>query len=237
MRKSSNEFDKNGYLTLFDNNTYLKDPLFWLQNLKSKISFNKVIDFLEELLLNNVRIEKDNNETIQFKEKGYKRDFKQLSDGYQSTIIWVCDLLSRLFDNQSDVTNFKDFKAIVLFDEIGAFLHPKWEYQFVSILRKYFKNIQWIFTTHCPIITLGASKDAVFYKLYKEDGITKVVKPFEKSLNMTANSLLTSPLWRLKFFTTPDIIPKMKPNASARNSIPRSSNGVPTNTNGRMSKR
>jgi hypothetical protein len=45
---------------------------------------------------------------------------------------------------------------------------------------------------------LGASKDAVFYKLYKEDGVTKISQPISKVSNLMLNALITSPLFDLE---------------------------------------
>ena len=75
------------------------------------------------------------------------------------------------------------------------FLHPKWQRTIVKKLRLTFPNIQFFFTTHSPIVLLGASEDAVFYKVYKENGETKVSDPIEnKSLgHLRANSIITAP--------------------------------------------
>ena len=60
----------------------------------------------------------------------------------------------------------------MLVDEIGVYLHPKWQYTIVRKLRSWFPLVQFIFTTHSPIVIMGASKDAAFYKVYKEGGVT-----------------------------------------------------------------
>ncbi len=206
---NQNDIDNSGYLTLFDFNTYLINPILWLKEIERKelkgignLKLENAITLLTNLLENRVQIQRTDDGEFIFNERGTKVSFNHLSDGYRSTIIWLCDLISRLSNNQPHITDLKQYKGIVLVDEIGVFLHPRWEFSIVKKLRETFQNIQWIFTTHSPIIILGASKDAVIYRLYKEDGITKVTKPYNEPLNMTANSLLTSILWRLDSFTT-----------------------------------
>ncbi len=206
---NQNDIDNSGYLTLFDFNTYLINPILWLKEIERKelkgignLKLENAITLLTNLLENRVQIQRTDDGEFIFNEHGTKVSFNHLSDGYRSTIIWLCDLISRLSNNQPHITDLKQYKGIVLVDEIGVFLHPRWEFSIVKKLRETFQNIQWIFTTHSPIIILGASKDAVIYRLYKEDGITKVTKPYNEPLNMTANSLLTSILWRLDSFTT-----------------------------------
>ncbi len=212
---SQNDTDSNGYLTLFDFNSNLINPIQWLKEIERKdlkgigsLKLENAIKLLENLLENKVQIQQTGDGEFVFNEHGTKVSFNYLSDGYRSTLIWLCDLISRLSTNQPTISDLKEYKAIVLVDEIGVFLHPRWEFSIVKKLTQTFPNIQWIFTTHSPVITLGASKDAVIYRLYKEGGITKVVKPYEEPLNMTANSLLTSILWRLESFTTRDIKPE-----------------------------
>lgn len=65
----------------------------------------------------------------------------------------------------------------------------------MSKLRGWFPLVQFIFTTHSPIEVLGASRDAVFYKLYKENDETKVSKPIENKsiLHLMLNGIVTAP--------------------------------------------
>ena len=139
-------------------------------------------------------------DAVTFKEKGAPIFFDQLSEGYKSVMTWVCDLLSRLAENQSNVTDTKDYQGVVLVDEIDLHLHPKWAYSIVKKLRTWFPNIQFFFTTHSPIVILGASDDAVFYKVYKEEGVTKISEPYYSKdfSNAMANIIITSPLFDLE---------------------------------------
>jgi len=72
------------------------------------------------------------------------------------------------------VENIVDFQGVVLIDEIELHLHPKWKYNFMKKLRETFPLIQFIVTTHSPTVLLGASEEAVFYKIYKEDGEVQI---------------------------------------------------------------
>ena len=200
-----NGFGKEGYLTLFDENRALQSPVQWLKNLKlegrnSIISEEKAIKLLEEILDNNVKIEiKGSN--VFFSEKSSKDlKFEQLSDGFKSVMTWVVDLVARLAENQPQVKEIQDFEGIVLVDEINLHLHPKWERNLVKKLRNWFPKIQFFFTTHSPTMLLSASRDAIFYKIYKENGHTKIGEPIlcEKFANLQVNSLITSPLFDLE---------------------------------------
>jgi len=201
------EKDKTGYLTLFSNKEYLESPVQWLIYLDHKeakglpvvVSLNEAKEMIRELLDRNVEIEVT-PDNVTFTERGTPLEFEQLSDGYKSVISWTGDLITRLAENQPNAKSLNDFKGIVLVDEIDMFLHPKWEYTLVGKLRKMFKGIQFIFSTHSPMLILGASEDAVFYKVYKEDGETKISEPWlgKDMLHLMANGIITSPLFDLE---------------------------------------
>jgi len=186
------DFDKYGYGGLFDTSdsrrtTYLKDPFYELgKGYKGKTPVVK--EFIKIL---NSQILQENYKIFD----GGDVDFNELSEGYKSTIIWLYDLVSRLVENQKEIKNLKDFKAIVLIDEVDLYLHPKWKYDFVYNLRKVFPNIQFIMITHSTATILGASEDAIFYKVYKENGETKISQPMDNIKNLMANNLSTSPLF------------------------------------------
>jgi len=94
----------------------------------------------------------------------------------------------------------KDFYGVVLIDEIDMFLHPKWEYSIVKKLREQLPNIQWFITTHSPMLILGASEDAVVYKLYKNnEGKTQISEQWTMNdmAHLMANAIITSPLFDL----------------------------------------
>ncbi|HFU74753.1 MAG TPA: hypothetical protein ENK66_00755 [Arcobacter sp.] len=196
--KVREKYDTYGYSGIFDTSdfkdtTFLKNPLDVLRT-----DNNLIDDFVEKLnqdiLIGSLKVIKRNHE-INFDEGGHSIVFETLSEGYKSTIIWLCDLVSRLIDNQPNIERLVDFKAIVLVDEIDLYLHPKWKYSFVYSLRKVFPKIQFIMITHSTATVLGASEDAVFYKIYKENGETKVSHPMRNIKNLMANSLSTSPLF------------------------------------------
>lgn len=200
--------DKTGYLTLFSNDQYLESPVNWLQYIDHKeakglpvaVNLEEARKILSELLDKNIDFEVTPDD-VQFFERGTKLSFDQLSDGYKSVISWTADLITRLSVNQPEVRSTKDFKGIVLIDEIDMFLHPKWEYTLVKKLRNVFAGLQFIFTTHSPVLILGASNDAVFYKVYKENAETKVSAPLSYSqiAGSMANTLLTHPIFDLEY--------------------------------------
>lgn len=206
-RESADTWEKYGFMSLFNNDLTMKSPVQWIKDLKLNeerqpdkmvIATRKLSEILYTILEKKVKTIIEGSE-VYFEEKGYRLTIDQLSEGYRSVIIFVCDLLYRLVSKQDGKGNVFETKGVVLIDEIDQHLHPKWQRVIVQRLRKLFPNIQFFFTTHSPTIIQGASEDALIYRVYREDGVTKVSEPyFRKDLDhMMMNTLMTSSLFGL----------------------------------------
>ncbi len=214
-RRNSLEFiDKHGYLTLFEDNQELLSPVEWLKIVKleeefSALKLEKAISLLEDLLDNNLEINLRGSQ-VTFTERGASiLWFDQLSDGYKSVMTWVTDLVARLAKRQPKAV-LQDYEAVVLVDEIGLHLHPKWEARLVKRLRTWFPKIQFFFTTHSPTLILSASEDAIFYRIYKKEGVSKISESFACSdlSDLMLNGIVTSPLFDLENATMRSFDPK-----------------------------
>lgn len=79
-----------------------------------------------------------------------------LAHGYQSTIAWIADLVGHiLLESNNNNIDPKHFQGLVLIDEIDLYLHPTWQSQLIPALRKTFPRLQFVATTHSPVV-LGA---------------------------------------------------------------------------------
>jgi predicted ATPase len=205
--QSSESFERYGFMTLFNNDLTLLNPEQWIKDIKlaeedKNTNTSKALELLKfvilEVLDKNVQPEIIGN-NVRFIEKGYPLKLKELSEGYRSIIIFICDLVFRLSKGEEISSRVLESKGVVLIDEIDQHLHLKWQRAIISKLRKLFPNIQFFFTTHSPSIIQGASNDAIIYRVYREDGITKVSDPYyRKDLNdFMMNTLVTSSLFGL----------------------------------------
>lgn len=220
-RYSTDKPEEYGFMSLFDSDQTLTNPVSWLKDQKlleleknidrgnsigeskelpNSISISLLEQMFFELLEKNVEI-KIEGSGVTFKEKGTVLSFEQLSEGYKSILIFVSDLLFRLNRTAKHGQNPTELAGVVLVDEIDLHLHPKWQRVIIGKLRILFPNIQFIFSTHSPTIVQGASEDAILFRVYrnKEDGKTRVSDPYyRKNLDhLMINSLLTSPLFGL----------------------------------------
>jgi energy-coupling factor transporter ATP-binding protein EcfA2 len=81
---------------------------------------------------------------------------QRLSLGYQTLIAWMVDLASRFLERFDGSENPLAAPAIVLVDEIGLHLHPKWQRSLMSYLGERFPSTQFIATAHSPLVVQGA---------------------------------------------------------------------------------
>lgn len=135
-----------------------------------------------ELLPNKIILSSINYEEIQFKDKNnLEIDITELSDGYRSILALVLELLRQLCKfHDNDIT--KIFSAdktkiitegVVLIDEVDAHLHPTWQAKIGEWFTEYFPNIQFIVTTHSPIICRSADTGTI-WKLSNEGKSTQI---------------------------------------------------------------
>ena len=198
---SDNEDTKEtSYSGLFDTpsiykTTLLKDAETFL--LRDDALVNEFKEKIAFLMDEKFQIVKTDNGSLKY---GEIKQFSMLSEGYKTTLIWLSDLLSRMMENdkENEVEKLEDFQAIVLIDEVDLYLHPKWKYDFMNKLRIIFPKIQFIMTTHSLVTVLGASEDAVFYKVYKEEGETKITGQIDDISYYTSDILMSSPLFNMR---------------------------------------
>lgn len=92
-----------------------------------------------------------------------------LSHGYQSSLSWMSDLLGHaLFDDPAfdDYSNqekvrFDELQGLVLIDELDLHIHPTWQRGLVAALSETFPGLQFIATTHSPLLLSALRPDEV----------------------------------------------------------------------------
>ncbi len=86
-----------------------------------------------------------------------RAQLETLGDGYKSTITWILDLIGRRL-LYGRTLNPKMMSGIVLLDEVEQHLHPKWQINIMPLLTEAFPKIQFISTTHSPLVVSGCKK-------------------------------------------------------------------------------
>lgn len=83
---------------------------------------------------------------------GRDMPLRDLADGYKSTILWVTDLLGWAIAFEKAYKKASEIEGIVLIDEIEQHLHPRWQEKIIDDLRRLFPHVQFIATSHSPLI-------------------------------------------------------------------------------------
>ncbi len=75
-----------------------------------------------------------------------------LSQGYQSIIAWLADLVGHILLDAGEAVDARDMEGTVLIDEIDLHLHPTWQVRLIPALKQVFPRLQFIATTHSPMV-------------------------------------------------------------------------------------
>lgn len=127
--------------------------------------------------------------------------FAELSDGYKSTITLAIDIMMKLSDAQSDM---KVMSGIVLIDELGNQLHPRWQMRIVRQLREVFPNINFIISTHHPLCLRGAEREEIILLRNLDNQVfSNTVLPDPASLRV--DQILASEFFGLNSLVDPEI--------------------------------
>jgi uncharacterized protein (TIGR02646 family) len=127
----------------------------------------------------------------------------ELSDGYQAMIALVVDLMNGFADSKT----LASASGILMLDELGTHLHPRWRLEFVKRLRATFPGLQVISTTHEPLCLCGLKKGEVGLLQRGTDACVEFVNGDElpNIEGMRVDQILTSTVFGLNSTIDPDI--------------------------------
>jgi len=128
----------------------------WLPTLREQNleRHTEILNILNSLISDeNCRLtDEERDGDLLFERHGLKLPLSELSDGYRAFIAWVADLLYHLSYACPREQSLLDCRGIVLVDEIDLHLHPRWQMKVVSTIANAFPKMQFIFTSHSPLI-------------------------------------------------------------------------------------
>ncbi len=170
------------HLSVFGEGIALTEALEWLKELdykrKDKDKDDKIIKHLTSfinksgLLPHGVNFSDINSDGIFFKDS-QNNDVQvlNLSDGFRSILSLAFELIRQLyyaygskkvFSNIEEKIPAIDLPGVVLIDEVDAHLHPTWQTRIGEWFTTYFPNIQFIVTTHSPLICRACNKGTIW---------------------------------------------------------------------------
>lgn len=112
-----------------------------------------------------------------------------LSHGYQSVLAWVSDLVGQITLEAGFRVEPEDMEGLVLIDEVDLYLHPSWQVGLIQALRETFPRMQFVVTTHSPILLTAFRREEVVVLDFDNQGnVVRCATPRDPRL-MTATEL------------------------------------------------
>lgn len=113
-----------------------------------------------------------------------------LSQGYQSTIAWLADLVGQIMWEAAQPVAPAEMEGLVLIDELDLHLHPVWQQGLIASLKHTFPRLQFVATTHSPLLLSGLEDDEIIRVTQDENGDVVVMDTGENTpLLMTGSEL------------------------------------------------
>jgi uncharacterized protein (TIGR02646 family) len=196
-------------MNLFDPGVGLTDARKWLLETDIK-KYSQAAIALKDLLLldtKNILVKKDNNIFVQY-EDGEFDELGELSDGYKSIIAVTVDIMKTFMPaetNSNIRSTMEDAEGIVLLDEIGTHLHPRWRMKVVESFRRAFPRLQFIVTTHDPLCLRGIGKGEVVVFQKDEKRVIRIITDLPDPREFKVEQLLKSEFFGLNSTNDPEI--------------------------------
>ncbi|HEX9450531.1 MAG TPA: AAA family ATPase [Burkholderiales bacterium] len=170
------------FVTMFQEAASLAEVDQWLRNLKHKELENRasereqlalVLELLrDDLMPNQISVDRVDSDGLWLKDRnGVQLAWGEMSDGYRAAAALLADIVRHLIstygvdDLAERSPNGKLIvkrSGVVLIDEIDAHLHPEWQREIGFWLKRHFPNIQFLVTSHSPIICQAADPNGLF---------------------------------------------------------------------------
>jgi len=113
-----------------------------------------------------------------------------LSQGYQTLIAWLADVVGQILLESGDPVEAAEMEGTVLIDEIDLHLHPTWQLSLIPALKAVFPRLQFIATTHSPMVLPGLAAEEVILLTQDEQGSVLATPSPRSPALLTGSELL-----------------------------------------------
>ncbi len=112
-----------------------------------------------------------------------------LSQGYQATIAWIADLIGQQFWDADYAVALNEMEGLVLIDELDLYLHPTWQVGLVRAIKATFPRMQFVVTTHSPMVLPGLERDEICAVSQDQHGNVRVDPSDQSPAVLTGSEL------------------------------------------------
>jgi predicted ATP-binding protein involved in virulence len=140
------------------------------------------------------------DELVAVDDYGRQRRARLLSEGYWGVLTLILDVAHRCASLNPHLGGrvLLETPGIILIDELDLHLHPRWQQRIVSDLCQVFPRMQFIATTHSPIIGASLKSDQLYHMELGDDGWCLGRKYEENTLGLSPNQMLTGSFFDLE---------------------------------------
>lgn len=217
------------FVTMFQEAASLYEVDQWLRNLSHKKLEGKQLEtqhlellleiLRDDLMPNQITVDRVDSDGLWLRDRnGLQLAWSEMSDGYRAALALLADILRHLInaygieglaerDEQGKLRIVRS--GVVMIDEIDAHLHPEWQREIGFWLKRHFPCIQFLVTTHSPIICQAADPNGLF--VLPEPGsstppraLTQV--EYEKVISSRPDTILLSPAFGLQNTRSPKAV-------------------------------
>lgn len=131
------------------------------------------------------------SEELIYSSEGETIPMRFMSAGYRSLVGMISDIAYRMAVLNPNLKEYviEKTNGIILVDEIDVHIHPKWQWRIIEALIHTFPSVQFIATTHSPIV-LASCKDKRIINLFDSDISTS-------SIELTSNYKKSAYGWQV----------------------------------------
>lgn len=195
------------HLSVFGENIALTECLSWLQSLRFKqlerepegALLNSIKTFVnqKDFLPHGAKLTNVTSKAVLFVDgNDVPISVNELSDGYRSILSLTFELIRQLAltYSYSDIFSLDSttvvVPGVVLIDEVDAHLHPTWQQRIGQWLTRHFPQMQFVVTTHSPLVCQAAEKGSIFLLPRPGvDGTGEMIKGYKRDRLLYGNVL------------------------------------------------
>lgn len=208
------------YVTMFQEAASLYEVDAWLKNLNHKkleqqAGETKLLDLIidilrDDLMPNEITVDKVDSDGLWLRDRnGLRLAWSEMSDGYRAALALLTDILRHLvktygIEGLAERRNDRWVivrPGVVMIDEIDAHLHPEWQQKIGFWLKSRFPNIQFLVTTHSPIICQAADPNGLFVLPEPASGLAPralTADEYQRVISSRPDTILLSPAFGLQ---------------------------------------
>ena len=132
-----------------------------------------------------------------FQHRQTRVPFPALSDGYRALVGWIGDLLYHVCETCPKGKRLDENQGIVMIDEVDLHIHPKWQMELLPRLARWLPRIQFIVTSHSPLLVGSLDWRNVIVAQQRRDGSSALKRVEANVSQMDADQILLTDLFGL----------------------------------------